>query len=109
MPHIRCRGMHETQVRELSLTLPGALGPLMKTEESHFTIEKIQSIYFREGQITDGDPFIEVFWFARSKEIQNASADWITQEVRRLTQAEDIQIVFQVYEKSNYYENGNHF
>lgn len=109
MPHIRCRALTMEQVEKLSATLPKMLAPVIQTPEDNFTVERIETLFFQGGQTTQSFPFVEVHWFPRTQEVQNETALHITKEVRRITGAEDIVVVFQKLEKSAYYENGQHF
>ncbi|MEK2644500.1 DUF1904 domain-containing protein [Bdellovibrio sp. BCCA] len=109
MPHIRMRAVKKDHVRQLSQNLAPELAQVMSTAEDNFTFECIATEFFFQGQATVSYPFVEVLWFARSQEVQDSSARIITDKVKALTGAEDVVVVFQVLEKSSYYENGQHF
>jgi hypothetical protein len=109
MPHLRFRAVTEAQVQTLSETLVSDLAMAMETSEDNFSFEYIGSRFFEKSKSTASYPFVEVLWFARSQEIQDRAAVLITDKVRKLTQAQDVVVIFQVLEKSAYYENGKHF
>lgn len=109
MPHIRIRSLSESAVASLSRDLPKTLAPLMKTTEDNFTVELIGTRFFSQGVVVDGDPMIEVQWFDRGQEIQDACAAEITFLVRPHTKSEFIAVVFTSLPKTAYYENGTHF
>lgn len=109
MPHIRIRAVKKDHVCQLSQSLAPELAQVMNTAEDNFTFEFIATEFFSQGQPSASYPFVEVLWFARSQEVQDASARIITAKVKALTGVEDVVVVFQVLEKSSYYENGQHF
>lgn len=109
MPHIRIRSLPENTVKKLSRELPKELAQVMQTSEDNFSVELVQTAFFKNGEPVEGDPMIEVLWFGRGQEVQDASAKKITELVRRITPAEYISVVFIDLPKQSYYENGAHF
>lgn len=109
MPHIRVRAVPCDVVQKLSESLPEKLSIAINTPIDNFTIESISTIFYANGQLTESYPFVEVLWFPRSQEIQNECARIITDQVKTMTSAEDVVVVFRVLEKSAYYEDGSHF
>ena len=112
MPHIRIRAMTESQVKNLSQVLPKELSRLMSTSEDNFTVEKINSVFYRAGEIVPdgtGDTLIEVHWFDRGAEMKSLVASKVTQLVRECSNSEFIAVVFFDLPKTSYFENGSHF
>jgi hypothetical protein len=109
MPHIRLRGMSTEQAGELSQSLPASLAPILETTVDNFTVELVQTQFFQQGSANSGYPFCEVLWFERSADHRQRCADWLTAEIRRLTAASDVAVVFFPIERSDYFENGKHF
>ncbi len=109
MPHIRIRALNESIVKNLSRELPVELAGLMQTPVENFSVELISTEFFKDGEVVQGDPMIEVLWFDRGQEIQNKAAEKITELVRKQVSAEYISVVFINLAKENYYENGKHF
>ena len=109
MPHIRIRALDETVVQKLSAELPEALAPLLETPLDNFSVEKVATQFYKDGQRTDGDPMIEVLWFDRGQELKKSCALKITELVRRHSDAEFIAVVFTNLAKESYFENGEHF
>lgn len=109
MPHLRFRALEPGHVQALSQSLPKPLSQVMETTPDNFSFELISTQYFQDGQKITSYPFVEVLWFARSKEIQKASAKLITEQVKALTHAQDIAVIFIPLEKHDYFENGNSF
>lgn len=109
MPHLRIRAVQKEKMQQLSRSLIPELAKLLNSPEDNFTLELIASDFFHQGQETASYPFVEILWFARPQILQDQTARLITDQLRSLTQAVDIVVVFQTLEKSAYYENGNHF
>ena len=112
MPHIRIRAMTEDNVKSLSQVLPKELSQIMNTSEDNFTVEKVQTVFYRNGSVVhdgQGDPMIEIQWFDRGQEVKAASAKKVTELVHSLTKAEYIAVVFFDLPKTDYFENGTHF
>lgn len=110
MPHIRIRGMTLEQTQQLSQGLNEALADIIKTSADNFTVECISSQYVHNGTLSQGYPFIEILWFARSQEIKNQCATLITNRVKQLMgPTTDVAVVFIPLDKSDYFENGTHF
>lgn len=109
MPHIRLRGMSSENVERLSQNLASQLAPILETTIDNFTIELVQTQFFENGRTHAAYPLCEVFWFERSELHKQRCADWLTNEIRKITKATDIAVIFCPIEKSNYFENGQHF
>ncbi len=109
MPHIRICALTEETVQKLSLELPQALAQILQTSVENFTVEKLQTQFYKDGQPSEGDPMIEIHWFDRGQELKNICATQITALVRRHSTAEYIAVVFIAIPKESYFENGEHF
>lgn len=112
MPHIRIRSLTEDHVRKLSQTLPKELSLIMQTSEDNFTTEKVQTTFYRHGEIVrdgHGDPMVEVHWFDRGEVVKHLAAAKITELVKSCTHADYIAVIFFDLPKENYFENGQHF
>lgn len=109
MPHLRFRALDEQQVKTLSDTLVAPLAKAMNTTEDNFTFEHIGTRFFYRGEEIQSYPFVEVLWFARSKEIQRKAAAIITDQVKAAAEAPDVVVVFQALPEADYFENGKHF
>ena len=109
MPHLRIRAVDLEHVRALSETLAPELATAMNTEIDNFTFEAIPTEFFFNGHAANGYPFVEVLWFARPQAVQDYSARIITQQIKQLTQAPDVVVVFVALSRESYYENGEHF
>lgn len=109
MPHLRFRGVNEQQVAELSNSLVKDLATTIETTEDNFSFELIGTQFFSRGQKGGAYPFVEVLWFQRSQEIQDAAAKIITEKVKLLCPHDDVAVIFVPLAKNSYYENGTHF
>ncbi|MFR9717823.1 DUF1904 family protein [Aeromonas diversa] len=110
MPHLRCRAMSQPDVERLSLTLIGELAALLGADPAHFTLERLESTFVADGWPVHGSPMIEVHWFARSQEQQDAAARLITARVREIVgEGDKIAVLFFALERHAYYSDGAHF
>lgn len=109
MPHLRFRALSEEQVSALSISLSPVLADLLETPEDNFTFEHIPSRFFTRGKPAAAYPFVEVLWFRRSPEAQLAVAEILTRQLKALTEASDVAVVFVPLGEADYFENGKHF
>lgn len=112
MPHLRIRSLSERAVKDLSRSLPKELAVLLNTSEDNFTVEKVATTFFRNGEVVadgSGDPMVELLWFDRGAEARAATAAKITSLVKAHSQSEYIAVVFTDIPKDHYFENGQHF
>lgn len=112
MPHIRIRALSEAAVKDLSRTMPKELAQILNTTEDNFTVEKIATTFYRNGEAVQddqGDPFIEFVWFERGADARAATAAKITEMIRPFTNSKYIAVVFTAIPKDQYFENGKHF
>jgi Domain of unknown function (DUF1904). len=108
MPHIRFRGIEEKHVAALSASVVEELAKTVQTSVDNFTFELVSTRFFEKGQSITGYPFVEVLWFPRSQEIQDAAAKLLTSEIKKLVQ-QDVAVIFNVLTPTAYYENGQSF
>lgn len=108
MPHIRCRGMQRDLVVAISETLVEQLAELTKAPAAHFTIEYIPAEFIATRFGGQAYPFIELFWFDRGQEMQDAAAQLITSIVKSKLEM-DVAVVVQPLQRTNYYDNGRHY
>ncbi len=112
MPHLRIRGLGDSAMKDLSRSLPKELAKIVNTAEDNFTVEKIATVFFRNGNAlneTDADPMIEFLWFDRGADVRTATAKIVTDLVRAHSKSEFISVVFTSLQKDHYFENAEHF
>ena len=109
MPHLRFRAINQNAVQELSHELVAPLSEIIETDPDNFTFERIETTYFQGGNPVESYPFVEVLWFARSSEVQNRCAEFLTEKIKAKTKSPDVVVVFQVLDRKAYYENGQPF
>lgn len=110
MPHLRFRAVEPQTVQTLSASLIDELQPHMNCPREDFTFEYIYTTFYHEGEVTAAYPFVEVLWFDRGQETQDAVAKIITEQVRGIS-GEDINVavIFTALNASGYYDNGQHY
>ncbi len=110
MPHLRCRGLARETVVAISETLVERLSELTKSPSAHFTVEYIPSEFIPTRFGGNAYPFIEVFWFSRPQEVQDAAAQIISDVVKaEIGDIGEVATVFHQLEKTAYYDNGKHY
>ncbi|CAM3641219.1 DUF1904 domain-containing protein [Vibrio aquimaris] len=110
MPHLRFRAMEPQSVQSLSKSLIDALQPHMDCPREDFTFEYVYTTFYHEGQVSQAYPFVEVLWFDRGQQTQDAVADLITEHVRHILEADvDVAVIFTALEANAYYDNGEHY
>lgn len=110
MPHIRCRGVQREIVVAISETLVEQLADLTKAPAAHFTVEYIPSEFIATRFGGQAYPFIELFWFDRGQEMQDAAAKLITSIVKQAVGNDaEVAIVVQPLSRNSYYDNGEHY
>ena len=108
MPQIIFKGIDEDKVKKISKELPHNLAVLTNTQEDWFTIEYMPIKYFINGEQASGYPVVNVNWFDRGLDMQDKVALEITKVVQN-EGYEIVDVIFNIFEKRNYYENGEHF
>ena len=108
MPQIRIRGVDQQKALVGSGELLDSLAVLLASPRADFTLELVQSTFIDNGNIREGYPFVEVLWFDRGLEKQDATAKLITDFVHELGYS-SVDIWFTQLQHRNYYENGSHF
>lgn len=109
MPHLRCHDLCGPDVERLSLSLIEPLASLLGCEPAAITLERVESTFVAGGWPVSPGPLLEVAWFAREQEVQDAVAALITDQVRAIVgEPARITVLFQRLERHCYYRNGRH-
>ncbi len=108
MPHIRVRGMYESDVRKITPKMVDALTHITKCPRDHVSVEVLPSIWIEEAGSSSAYPFIEVHWFDRPQEVQNEVASAFTDAVMD-EGFEEVAVLFYTLQAEKYYDNGTHY
>ena len=110
MPHLRFRAVSVDTLQQISTPLLADLCALTGGKPEFVTLECVDSIRVRDGQIETGFPFVELVWFERPQEVQDAAAALITRHLKAVL-GEQAYVVVQVLPivKSHYYSDGQHY
>ncbi len=117
MPHIRISGLEIPRVKALSAELSEDLATVIEcpTDWLTFSVGAMgDGNLFCNGELLKDTVFVHVEWFDRGQEVKNAVAKIITDGVLRtkrlkFAEIETVDVIFINLEKSDYYENGEHF
>lgn len=107
MPMLKVKGIPQEEVMQESRELIDSLVEIIECPRDYFTIELINNTFIMDGQIVDSPTMVEVAWFDRGQEVQDAVAKVITKHFKK--HRECLDVVFQNLEHRGYYENGEHF
>lgn len=108
MPQIRIKGIQKEDIIKIESQITQSICEITKCPKDYVEIELIDSVRVRDGKITMSAPFIGIYWFERTKEQTDNVAKALTKIVKEIG-IQSIDIVFILYEKHLYYENGEHF
>lgn len=110
MPHLRFRAVEPHIVEILSKPLIDQLQPYMDCPREDFTFEYVETTFFHEGSRSQAYPFVEVLWFDRGQDKQDAVARLITVQLREaLGEDVDVAVIFTALAPHAYYDNGEHY
>lgn len=108
MPQLKLRGVEVKDVCKISAGMVQEMQELLECPKNYFTLECINSTYIMDGEIVKAYPTVEIAWFDRNQEVQDAMAKIVTKYIH-LVGYKDVDVIFSVLEKKKYYENGEHF
>lgn len=108
MPIIKLKAIELKKALEISKELIDELQELVKCPRDYFNLSVDTATYIRDGKIVEGPTMVEVSWFDRGQEVQYKAAKIITKYIN-LVGYENVDVIFFPLNKSNYYENGEHF
>jgi hypothetical protein len=108
MPQLKMRGMEVNDVCMISGAMVQEMQELLECPKSYFTLECINSTFIMDGEIVKPCPTIEIAWFDRGQEVQDAMAKIITKHINSIGH-KDVDVIFSILEETKYYENGEHF
>lgn len=110
MPHLRCRGLTKETVQNIAETLVKEISEITGAPTAHFTVEHVPTEFIPTIYGGANYPFIELFWFKRSQEIQDQVAQCITRIVKaEIGDIGEIAVLVFPLEKTAYYDNGKHY
>jgi hypothetical protein len=108
MPQFVIRGIQPRLVQEASTEIIEALSALIKCPEDYITLDCLNAQSFFKGEQVLTSPIIDIGWFDRGQDMQDAVALLITNIFERHG-VRDLEIGFVKFDKSAYYSNGVHY
>lgn len=108
MPVLKFKAIALNELCKVSKVLVDELQEVTQTPREFFTLEVPKSVYIKDNSIVDGSPMIEVIWFDRGQEVQDNVAKILTKHVQSCGYP-DVDVIFTIWDRSRYYENGEHF
>ncbi len=108
MPQLKFQGVEVNDICSISVDMLQEMQELLKCPKNYFTLECSNSTFIMEGKIIKAATMVEVAWFDRGQEVQDAMAKIITKQIH-LVGYKDVDVIFRILEEKLYYENGEHF
>ena len=108
MPILTLRAVKQEEAMKISRELIDELEGLLNCPRDYFTIELRNSIFIKDGAMTESYPIVDVAWFDRGQELQDKVAEIITRYIRSFGY-ETVDVIFHKLLEEAYYENGKHF
>ena len=110
MPFLRFHFVEAIRLAKVSRKMTDSLVEAMGCPRDHIVLEIIHSDYIEDGEIKRGNnwPFVEVEYFERPRETQDAVA-CIVSEFLREAGYPDADVYFRYLSAENYYENGKSY
>lgn len=109
MPHLKIRGIEKKLIIENSKDIIDKLAAIIGCDRNWFTLEHQETEYIFDGKIVEGYTFIEVYWFARTQEIKEKVADYLTEIIKKINNDKDCCVIFFELSEKNYCDNGKFF
>ena len=108
MPQIIVKGVNEQEIRSLAMDTAAKLGEIVDCPADWFVFDWQQTKFFDfSGEIKHW-PVVQVWWFSRPQEVQDAVAKTLNDYFVGLGYPGS-QISFHIFEYESYYEEGNNF
>ena len=108
MPQIIVKGVTQEQAKSLAMDNCEKLGQIVDCSADWFVFDWQESKFFDfSGEIRHW-PVVQVWWFARPQEVQDAVAKLLNDYFVQLGYPGS-QISFHIFEYESYYEEGNNF
>ena len=110
MPFFRFHFVESSRLAAVSRSLTDSIGEAIGCPRDHIVLEVIHSDYIGDGEVKDGNdwPFVEVEYFERPREVQEAVAGIVSEALRRAGYPNS-DVYFRYLKPENYYENAKSF
>ena len=107
MPQLVFTGIKENELLTINKEMTDELSDITGTGRDIFTFKLDESKYMFDGEIVDPYALVDVYWFERPKEIQDACAKAITKYISEIGHPE-VEVVFHLLYPEMYYVDGEH-
>lgn len=108
MPFLKFHCVDKSRLAAVSARMTDRIVEVVGCPREHIVLELIHSDYIADGVTQSGWPFVEVAWFERPLEQQDAVAEIITGMLKDAGY-DNADIHFEYLQVRNYYENGGHY
>lgn len=108
MPQITFKGMKIEEVCKLTKVLKDRIEETVGCERRHIKFDFIETVSIDNGTVVESFPKIEMLWLPKTQEVQDETAEVITDIVKGLGY-DHVQVSFKVVPGERFYENGKHY
>lgn len=106
MPFFRFYATDRMKLAEVSKRLTDRLQTVIGCPREHIVLEWVHAERVCDGRfVSEGWPYVEVYWFERPPEMQAQVARLVSAALREAGYP-DSDVYFHVLDTCNYYENG---
>ena len=108
MPQIIVKGISQQEAKSLAMDTAAKLGQIVECPADWFVFDWQESKFFDESGEIKHWPVVQVWWFSRPQQVQDAVAKTLNDYFVGLGYPGS-QISFHIFEYAAYYEEGNNF
>jgi len=110
MPKFTVSCVKKNDLLEISKDLIDKISELAGVPRNAITLElnQVLNTPIFDGEIKEPHPVVDVYWFDRPQEVQDACAEYITNKLFDLGYTH-VSILFHPIPKTHWYSNGKHF
>lgn len=108
MPFLRFKGVDQSVLLKISMPLIDDLVEIVGAPRDYFSIEMVSAVFIKDGKLVVPSPLVEIAWFGRPQEMQDAVAKCVTKHLKKEGYAL-VDVCFTKLKRDRYYENGEHF
>lgn len=108
MPFLRFKAVDQQVLLSISKPMVDELVEIVGSPRDYFSLEHINATFIADGELAKPTPVVEIAWFSRPQEVQDAVAKCVTRHLSNAGYA-TVDIYFVKLKRERYYENGEHF
>lgn len=110
MPKLTLSSVKKSEVLEISKDLIDNLAAIASVPRNAITLEfnETENTVIFDGEVVPSHPTVNVYWFERPQDIQDALAEYINKKLFEIGY-DHVTVIFTGIPKTHWYSNGKHF